>query len=401
MIFKSSNNMTFEKLFHATKNGRVKQWEISVEERILHPGQNPVPTIVIKTGLVEGKQTVFEINIFNGKNIGRANETSALQQARLDAMSKWSSKIKMGYSTNKKGPESSEGPVYPMLATDYNKFSSKMQFPCFAQPKLDGIRATYNFKNKQMYSRNLIPFNGLQHITNEIKSCDFILDGELYSDELPFQKINGIVRKETLSETDLKTILKIQFRVYDIVTDKPFKDRNKMLSDWFSKNNFQFIKMVKTTSITKENVNKTHDAFVAEGYEGLILRNKESIYEKDTRSYNLQKFKKFDDSEFKIIGFKEGVGKEAGAVIWICEVTNAPTREESDGVAPVAFSFDTRPKGTILERKKIFKEAKDHPEKYIGKYITVVYFGFTDKGIPRFPIAQAIREFGSNKRVNY
>lgn len=401
MIFKCSNNMTFEKLYHSTKNGRVKQWEISVEERVLHSGQTPVPVVVIKTGLLDGKQTVFEINIFNGKNIGKANETSALQQARLDAMSKWSNKIKMGYSTNKNGTKGPEGPVYPMLATDYTKFSSKMKFPCFAQPKLDGVRATYNFKNRQMYSRNLIPFSGLTHITNEIKSCDFILDGELYSDDLPFQKISGIVRKETLSETDSKTILKIQFRVYDIITDNPFKIRNKTLSDWFSKNNFEFIKMVKTISITKENVNKTHDAFVAEGYEGLILRNKEGIYEKDTRSYNLQKFKKFNDSEFKIIGFKDGVGKEAGAIIWICEVTNAPTGEERVEDTPIAFSFDTRPKGTILERKKIFKDAKDHPEKYIGKYITVVYFGFTDKGIPRFPIAQAIRELGSNKRINY
>ena len=104
-----------------------------------------------------------------------------------------------------------------------------------------------------------------------------------------------------------------------------------------------------------------------------MLRNKKGSYQQDTRSYNLQKYKSFDDSEYQVVSFKDGVGKEKDAVIWIFKTSENKT-------------FDARPIGSILERKKIYKNAND----YIGKFITVKHFGLTDDLIPRFPVSQLL-----------
>ena len=56
-----------------------------------------------------------------------------------------------------------------------------------------------------------------------------------------------------------------------------------------------------------------------------MLRNIESPYELNKRSKHLQKYKKFIDSEYKIIGFKEGKGDAKGTVIWDFETDSGQT----------------------------------------------------------------------------
>ena len=106
-----------------------------------------------------------------------------------------------------------------------------------------------------------------------------------------------------------------------------------------------------------------------------MFRNKDSPYE-GKRSRHLQKYKKFDDDEFEIVGYEEARGKDEGSVIWILQT--------SDGQR-----FRARPTGTIQERRKMF----DDGDSYIGKMLTVKYFGLTDGGIPRFPIGITVRDY--------
>ena len=115
---------------------------------------------------------------------------------------------------------------------------------------------------------------------------------------------------------------------------------------------------------------------MAAGYEGVIIRNKKGLYRLATRSEDLQKFKEFEDAEFSIVGFTEGEGNEKGAVIWICE-----TEEKK--------KFRVRPKGTVDDRKELFKKGQT----YVGKMLTVKYQELTDEGIPRFPVGLAIRDY--------
>ena len=50
--------------------------------------------------------------------------------------------------------------------------------------------------------------------------------------------------------------------------------------------------------------------------------------------------------------------------------------------------FSARPSTTNEDRMKLYQDA----EKYLGKKLTVKYFGFSEEGIPRFPVGKDIRE---------
>ena len=79
--------------------------------------------------------------------------------------------------------------------------------------------------------------------------------------------------------------------------------------------------LILTENIRLENpsdVEKYHEEFVKEGYEGIMVRNNSGEYGLNRRSKNLQKYKKFFDQEFEIVGYYEGTGNDRGTVIWEC-----------------------------------------------------------------------------------
>jgi hypothetical protein len=86
------------------------------------------------------------------------------------------------------------------------------------------------------------------------------------------------------------------------------------------------------------------------------------------------KVKNFQDAEFKIINFRDGIGKERGLVIWECE-----TKE--------GRNFTCRPSGSYEERRELFKIA----HRFLYMYLTVKFFELTNDGIPRFPVGLGIR----------
>jgi DNA ligase 1 len=377
--------MPFESLYKLNKNGKIKKWDIVVTDFITSSKIN------ITTGLLQGKQTHFEIVIQKGKNIGKKSETSPYSQAMSEAKSKWNKKIVEGYTVNATHPAPlSEGArvvsaVSPMLALDYTTAGHKIVFPSFCQPKIDGLRAI--FQNKQFHSRLKNTFLHLESLIEELQDCPFILDGELFTsksdsaikttkrtkidprDALTFQELSGIVRKKhDLTDAEKTKIENVIYIVYDIVdTRTPFRERHTILNNYFKGKNFKKIELLKTeTCGAKEEVGLFLNKYIKEGHEGLILRNKEGLYTPNYRSSDLQKYKKFKDAEFKIVGFTEGSSStEKGCIIWICETKDLKR-------------FSVRPKGSFAERKKLFKKGN----KYIGMELTVKFFDYTDDGVP-------------------
>ena len=140
----------------------------------------------------------------------------------------------------------------------------------------------------------------------------------------------------------------------------------------------KFIKQVKTEECKNEaNINDFLEKYTKEGFEGVIIRNKNGKYEENNRSVNLQKLKKFVDEEFEIIDYTTpNIGKEVGCVIWICK-----TKEGK--------KFNVRPSGNYQERKNLYKNAK----KYLGKMLTVRYQELTNGHVPRFPVGITIRDY--------
>ena len=328
--------------------------------------------------------------ISEGKNIGKKNETTPFDQAVSEARAAWTKKRESNYTPIDEAEEDDEDDEVgggrgkgmdetvplPMLAHDYNKRGKSIQFPCFVQKKFDGTRCVA-VPQKGLFSRNRKSYSHLDHIKEEINKLppNMVLDGELYSDTLTFQEIVGLVKKETLKAGDQEKQLQIQFHVYDLINEAPYVQRYANLQLLFRRYKFKHLVLVKTENCeSEEKMKEMHAEYVAEGYEGIMLRNKEGLYS-NARSAHLQKYKEFFDTEAKIVGFKSGEGLDQNCIIWILEYQGK--------------TFSCRPRGTREERMEQFKNGSD----YIGKLMTVRYQELTDDGLLRFPVAICIRDY--------
>ena len=123
------------------------------------------------------------------------------------------------------------------------------------------------------------------------------------------------------------------------------------------------------------------DDCLIRGYEGCMVRNFDAKY-KFKRSYDLQKLKKFDDDEFRIIDVKVGTkGSMAGKAVFICE------KYRDEQPLGEGETFDVKLRGNMDE---LTKYAND-PSLVIGKILTVKFQGYTKYGIPRFPVGERFR----------
>lgn len=378
-----SGTHTFPPLYGESSHGKRKVWSIRVEAR----GSTGV--LINEHGYEDGKKVVNERMVEKGKNIGKSNETTPFQQAVNEAQSAWNKKRDAGYKPEctltesvdvAKPPGATQQPPLPMLAHDYNKRGKSIVFPCYVQAKLDGVRCVAVADTKTLYSRNGKAFPHLQHIRTELARLPTgtVLDGELYSDALTFQEIVGLVKKETLRGDDTAKLEKIYLCVYDvIVADKTNEERNRMLESLLNGSNFQHLKLLPTkTCMNRDDVKAFHADFVAAGYEGLMLRNCAGLYRVGVRSTELQKYKEFEDAEYKVVGYKEGDGLEKGCVIWMCET-------------PKGQVFAVRPRGTHEARAALLTEA----DRYVGQQLTVRFQELTTDGIPRFPVGLTFRDY--------
>jgi len=374
--------MNLPALYGKSTNGKVKQWNISVLE--LADGTCHIET---EHGYEDGKKQLDSRYIGEGKNIGRANETTPFEQACSEAKSAYNRKKDSGYVEDKAQiPSECDGKFLPMLAHRYDKHSAKINFPCLVQPKLDGVRMLARKDNGivAMWSRKGKVIDIPDKINAQL--CEMLddgqcTDGELYVHGWTFQKIIAAVKKKR-DDTDL-----LEYHIYDsphptlaFEMRLPQKSTGATIfphhcQNWtiIGKN----IKIVPTYDVAlKLEFDVYEGMFVQQGYEGMMVRNQNSAYKYKHRSYDLQKVKRFLDAEYKIIGGKDGMGRETGLVIFRCST-------------PDGLEFDVRPRGTHEERAVIFKNLTD----YIGKHLTVRYQELTDDGRPRFPVGIAVRDY--------
>jgi ATP-dependent DNA ligase len=384
--------MMLPTLYKKTSTGAIQYWKIAVHQ-IVPVAECPVPVGVIVTEhgqLGTDSPQTTEDTISEGKNIGKKNETTAVRQAELEAQAKWEKQKKKGYVESleaaQKGEvdEIIEGGIVPMLAQSFADHGHKIKYPCYAQPKLDGIRCIAIVKDGKctLWTRTRKPITSVPHIVEEIErvygKLDIILDGELYNHSLKkdFEKIVSMVRQEEPAEgCEI-----VQYHIYDVVTDQTFGDRwENFLSRLPTPNEPpKYCFMVSTGMIHSEDqVQTVFEASVKMGFEGLMLRNKDAKYV-NKRSYDLQKVKEFEDAEFDIVGVEEGRGKLAGKVgSFVCVMPNGKTF-----LAKMAGDTDR------------LREYFENPSLWQGKRLTVKYQGLTGKeGVPRFPVGVAIRDY--------
>lgn len=278
--------------------------------------------------------------------------------------------------------------IQPMLAYKVGKKEVDWSEKVFMQPKLDGVRCVIS--KDGAYSRTGKEWLNIHHITTNLepffeKYPDVVLDGELYNHELKddFEKIISLVRKTKPKEGDrVESAGYVQFHCYDYIPG-PALRRAKFSSRivWLEAELpvSYCVKFVSTYEVNKyeEALNLHNDGFLASGYEGSILRL-DRPYE-CKRSYNLQKFKDFHDTEATIVGYEAGKGKFTGLI-------GKFLMQDDDGVefgCPIGkgYNFD--------DRRNILTNVHD----YIGKRATFTYFERTKAGSYRHPLYKTLRNY--------
>ncbi len=276
--------------------------------------------------------------------------------------------------------------IKPMLAHKFDIKRVDYSKPVYIQPKLDGVRCL--FTKDGAFSRTGKQFKNIAHIELALipffkEQPDVVLDGELYNHELKndFEKIISLVRKQKPTADDrLEAKQLVQFHVYDYfdgVMYDSYRTRMKQLacSDIYCDS----IKYVPAYRVYKheEALNMHHDAWLAKGYEGSILRL-DGIY-KHGRSYDLMKFKDFSDTEATIIGYEAGKGKRQGTLGKFIML-------DDEGIqfgCPPGKGYSYKDLAAML----------DNVHDYIGQRATFTYFQRTQAGSYRHPLFKCIRNY--------
>jgi DNA ligase-1 len=282
--------------------------------------------------------------------------------------------------------------IKPMLAYKVGKKPVDWSENVFIQPKLDGVRCVIYVDDKEnirCFSRTGKEFHNLEHVKLSLNefffdyaNVDVILDGELYNHDLRdnFEKIISLVRKQKPTDSDkLEAKELVQFHCYDYietVMNQPYGYRMNQLadSDMYS----DCVKYVETKyALTEEAANIIHRYNLNSGYEGSILRLDKPYEQK--RSYNLQKFKDFQDTEATIVGYEIGKGKREGTL-------GKFLMQDDDGIefgCPPGKGYNYAALTDIL----------NNIHDYIGQRATFTYFERTQYGSYRHPMFKTIRNY--------
>ena len=374
-------------LYGTSKTGKSLFWRIWMEP---YEEGYQVITEYGEEGTPNPQQTK-PTRFMTGKHIGKSNETTAKQQAEMYMKRKTLDKIeKQGYSPKK---NSSSSIFYPMLA---NKITHsklhKMDFPAYAQPKLDGVRCVAKMEQGKvaLYSRTGKEYTGLWMIEAQLekvfeKNEEIVaIDGELGcfpKDDgeplLSFQEVCGYVKRKKKNAED-EEHMKIEYHIFDIVIgQEPWISRYQIMKtlqpviEPCSQLSLVETRLVSNASLFL----KYHQENIQRGFEGTMYRTPSGKYIEKHRSTHLLKYKDMTTEEYPIVGYVEGKGNDAGTVIWIVDVNGKQCK--------------VRPKGTREYRSMMLSNASS----YLGKMLTVQFQEFTNDGIPRFPVGLVVRDY--------
>ena len=194
-------------LFGLNKNSGLKVWSIWTEDENLY----------IEHGQHNGKLQL-KSEVVAGKNIGRSNETTATQQAGLEAKSRMNKQIDKGY---RESPDDlKELDLLPMLASDYLKQGHRIKYPCYSSAKLDGVRclAICTEEGAILKSRSGKLYD-VKHVISQLSSVmkvGDVWDGELYIHGKYLEEIVSAVKKSNAMTNE------ISFRIFDVVSEEVF-----------------------------------------------------------------------------------------------------------------------------------------------------------------------------------
>lgn len=365
-------------LYGKDSKGKLRQWEAKVEG----------DEVVVTHGALGGKQTTKRYTA-QPKNVGKANETSASQQAGLEVKAKIEKQLKSGYfHTQEEALAFVE--FTPMKAQNHNKHAAKIVYPVYMQPKLDGFRLMID-KNGQAWSKQGEPIELPKHWegVKEFAIACGGLDGEVYAGLISEGGLSlQAIRSAFLTPDEVNTP-KLKYYVYDIpnTTGMDYGERSVVLSSnlGIAPLSIEFVTTLVVSN--SEEGDMYHNWWVSQKYEGSMYRNIDGVYEFGKRSYNLIKRKDSQDGEALVLSVR--IDKNGDGVLQ-CKCVNG----EQEGKI-VDFLMRKDADENINYRKY------ENAICLIGKTVMYKYEDLSDDLVPLKPIGAALREVTASGEARY
>ena len=270
-----------------------------------------------------------------------------------------------------------------MLAKKFAEHKHKLLFPCFVQPKLNGIRALYWNGRMQSRDGHFWEDNIMSHVTEALHCVpeNYILDGELYVHGWSLQQINGqaaVTRKNVGAATR-----RVEYHVFDMIDAKRTKLRFQERVE-----RLETLKPHLTPSVTLVDTRmvyglgeaeKHYGEYREQNYEGMMYRQNE-VYgleqfcsNKENRWDVLLKRKDWLDEDCEILGIEQGTGKYCDCVgsLLLRFPENGATFNAGSGLSD-------------SQRLQFMSESP------VGRMAKIKYEMLSDGGVPLKPTIEAV-----------
>ncbi|CAH9014182.1 putative nucleic acid-binding, OB-fold protein [Vibrio phage 249E41-1] len=355
-----------------------------------------------------------------GKNIGRSNETSDVEQAIVELQAMYESQISNKHYrvTQEEAKKFSESNREPRKVTNYKDRYNKMSDTLLTSIKKDGSRACV--LDGVLYSKIGRPEEiKVKHLKEAVEKLHELgvatFDGEVYAEGLSLQRIRSAWLKPIKTSKEIIKIAKdlakkrneevptpdgnvesedavkylgynpnedapkLKFWVFDIpdTTGTPFVSRSEGLFDIEAEARglgiidcFDFL-IPKYTHSHKERMEML-EKVCAQGSEGLVHYEPEGVYEFGKRSTNTCKSKPRYDSEARIVNVTSDKSGQGVLHLQACDALEN-------------VKFKAKMKGDAASR------AYNVQKGYIGKWVTFSYEDLSGAGIPTKPVAERLR----------
>lgn len=365
--------MTLPKLYKRRHDSGIQEWSIEVEGCGYRT----------HSGIKDGTIVVSDWTMVRAKS-----RTSSDEQCLKDTQSIWNKKVKSGgYNESIEDVDVAKF-FKPMLAKKWEDEHRRVNYPVIAQPKLDGVRCIAT--KSGLWTRGGERITSMPHVEGALRPYFImfpwmVLDGEAYGDKFAddFNQLLSIVRTQKPSLFDIEASKQgIHYAVFDsfdesqpdmICGERISVSLNKLVSAVdFS----PYVRCVRSVVVGKlEDLDELLQQWLAEGYEGQMVRVPSAKYELNHRSRYLLKRKEFQDDEFTIVDVEEGVGNRAGMA----------------GKFVFKTAEGTEFRAGIRGNETFFTRLLEKRDELIGELATVRYQNLTpDERVPRFGVVTKV-----------
>jgi hypothetical protein len=347
---------------------------------------NIIAVVYNEQGIDNGKLTRNAGTIITSGSAGlenKKNSRNVFIQALIKGRSHYNRKVNAGYSES--NTKSEDDLFYGMAASNFDDNVSRVKYPCYSQPKLDGNRCLVTLRNNTVikYSRRKKLWPGIDDLDDSLLLLllaipNVTLDGELYVHGTKLQDITGVARNE-IKKFDLDYYIFDAFIPSadgETASDDTFAKRINFLKKLNSVNKSSRIKFVETLYVKNfGDMEKIYKHYLRNKYEGQMIRLADSIYQtskfREIRSRDLLKRKLLFTDEFIFIDVEQSTtGRASGTFIGVFETKNKETFRA------------TAKNYTMDESRELYNTISGNLKKYIGMESTIEYQELSNTGVP-------------------